>query len=118
MGSSRVAISADFLPPVWVLHPRVPPLLHFPWMRREGRVAGFLPECLERFGGVLCFPAAALREAECSGRSGAFAGTRAHSGSPWQGGGGVSCPSLQCGWVRCAQTETGSFYKLPFLAQC
>lgn len=64
VGSSRVAISADFLPPVWVLRPRVPPLLHFPWTRREGRVASFLPECLERFGGVLCFPAAALREAD------------------------------------------------------
>lgn len=58
MGSSRVAVPADFLPRVWVLCPRVPPLLRFLWTRREGRVAGFLPECLERFGGF--FPSQLL----------------------------------------------------------
>lgn len=109
------------LPCGQALHPRVPPLLlRSPWTRwgcQEGRFAGFLPKCQERsgMGGVLCFPAAAFREAGCSGRSPGIIAepSLACLALPYRR---ESCctPELQgprCGRVMRAQTEAGSFYK-------
>lgn len=65
VGSSRVAISADFFPPVWVFRP-LRCRLCFTFRGRGGK-GGLRVSFLSAWkdlGGVLCFPAAALREAD------------------------------------------------------
>lgn len=114
VGSSRVAVLLIFCLVFGFFVPEC--RLCFAFRERGGK-GGLQVSFLSAWrdlGGVLSLPAAALREARCSGRSpGAFAGTRAHPGSPWQEKGKFRARLCSVGGSDVHKQRLGAFINFP-----